>query len=141
MTETPATRPSATADDSGHGGLQTFVTAGPATIVADIAAAKGGLDLGPDPHELVCAGLAACTSMTLRLYANQKNWDIAAMHVEVFHHFDADQTPHDRFERTITLEGNLNDEQRERLFQIADKCPIHKLLTAGARVVTTVGGE
>ncbi len=141
MTETPATRPSATADDSGHGGLQTFVTAGPATIVADIAAAKGGLDLGPDPHELVCAGLAACTSMTLRLYANQKNWDIAAMHVEVFHHFDADQTPHDRFERTITLEGNLNDEQRERLFQIADKCPIHKLLTAGARVVMTVGGE
>ena len=141
MTETPATRPSATADDSGHGGLQTFVTAGPATIVADIAAAKGGLDLGPDPHELVCAGLAACTSMTLRLYANQKNWDIAAMHVEVFHHFDADQTPHDRFERTITLEGNLNDEQRERLFQIADKCPIHKLLTAGARVVTTVAGE
>ncbi|WP_184716766.1 OsmC family protein [Caulobacter sp.] len=141
MTETPATRPSATADDSGHGGLQTFVTAGPATIVADIAAAKGGLDLGPDPHELVCAGLAACTSMTLRLYANQKNWDISAMHVEVFHHFDADQTPHDRFERTITLEGNLNDEQRERLFQIADKCPIHKLLTAGARVVTTVGGE
>ncbi len=138
---TLATRPSATADDSGHGGLQTFVTAGPATIVADIAAAKGGLDLGPDPHELVCAGLAACTSMTLRLYANQKNWDIAAMHVEVFHHFDADQTPHDRFERTITLEGNLNDEQRERLFQIADKCPIHKLLTAGARVVTTVGGE
>jgi putative redox protein len=79
--------------------------------------------------------------MTLRLYANQKNWDISAMHVEVFHHFDADQTPHDRFERTITLEGNLNDEQRERLFQIADKCPIHKLLTAGARVVTTVGGE
>lgn len=138
---TLATRPSATADDSGHGGLQTFVTAGPATIVADIAAAKGGLDLGPDPHELVCAGLAACTSMTLRLYANQKNWEIAAMHVEVFHHFDADQTPHDRFERTITLEGNLNDEQRERLFQIADKCPIHKLLTAGARVVTTVGGE
>lgn len=141
MTETPATRPSATADDSGHGGLQTFVTAGPATIVADIAAAKGGLDLGPDPHELVCAGLAACTSMTLRLYANQKNWDVSAMHVEVFHHFDADQVPHDRFERVLTIEGNLNDEQRERLFQIAEKCPIHKLLTAGARVVTTVGSK
>jgi putative redox protein len=139
MTETNLTRPAATADDSGHGGLQTFLTAGPATIVADLPAAKGGLDLGPDPHELVCAGLAACTSMTLRLYANQKNWDVSAMHVEVFHHFDADQTPHDRFERVLTIEGNLNDEQRERLFQIADKCPIHKLLTAGARVVTTVG--
>lgn len=141
MTDTVHTRPSATADDSGHGGTQTFVTAGPSTIVADVSLAAGGLDLGPDPHELVCAGLAACTSMTLRLYANQKRWDISAMHVEVFHHFDAEQSPHDRFERIITLEGDLTDEQRERLFQIAEKCPIHKLLTSGARVVTTVGGN
>jgi putative redox protein len=141
MTEAVVTRPSATADDSGHGGLQTFVTAGPSTIVADVSVAQGGLDLGPDPHELVCAGLAACTSMTLRLYANRKNWDISAMHVEVFHHFDADQAVHDRFERVISIEGDLNDEQRERLFEIAEKCPIHKLLTSGARVVTTVAGN
>jgi len=141
MTEALRTRPFATADDSGHGGLQTFVTAGPSTIVADVSVAQGGLDLGPDPHELVAAGLAACTSMTLRLYANRKGWDISAMHVEVFSYFDADQTPPERFDRIITIEGNLNDDQRERLFQIADRCPIHKLLTAGARVVTTVGGE
>jgi putative redox protein len=139
MTEVTRTRPFATATDTGTGGLATFVTAGPSTIVADVSAAQGGLDLGPDPHELVAAGLAACTSMTLRLYANQKGWDISGMHVEVFSHFDKEQTPHERFERVITLEGNLNDEQRERLFQIAEKCPIHKLLTAGARVVTTVG--
>ncbi|MET3667954.1 OsmC family protein [Caulobacter sp. 1776] len=141
MTDAVHTRPFATADDSGHGGLQTFVTAGPSTIVADVSVAQGGLDLGPDPHELVCAGLAACTSMTVRLYANRKGWNIAAMHVEVFHHADPDQTPHDRFERVITIEGDLNDEQIERLFEIAEKCPIHKLLTAGARVVTTVGGN
>jgi putative redox protein len=141
MTEAAHTRPSATADDSGHGGLQTFVTAGPSTIVADVSVAQGGLDLGPDPHELVCAGLAACTSMTVRLYANRKGWTISAMHVEVFHHFDADQAVHDRFERVISIEGDLNDEQLERLFEIAEKCPIHKLLTAGARVVTTVGGN
>jgi putative redox protein len=79
--------------------------------------------------------------MTLRLYANRKNWDISAMHVEVFHHFDADQAVHDRFERVISIEGDLNDEQRERLFEIAEKCPIHKLLTAGSRVVTTVAGN
>ena len=54
---------------------------------------------------------------------------------------DADATPHERFERVITIEGDLNDEQLERLFEIAEKCPIHKLLTAGARVVTTVGGN
>ncbi|OYX05526.1 MAG: osmotically inducible protein OsmC, partial [Caulobacter vibrioides] len=100
-----------------------------------------GLDLGPDPHELVAAGLAACTTMTLRLYANQKGWDISGLHVEVFSSFDKDATPHERFERIITLEGDLTDEQRERLFQIAEKCPIHKLLTAGAKVVTTVGGN
>lgn len=141
MTDVVRTRPFATADDSGHGGLQTFVTAGPATLVADVAASKGGLDLGPDPHELVAAGLAACTSQTLRLYANRKNWDISSMHVEVFSYFDADHTPPERFERIITIEGNLNEEQRERLFEIADRCPIHKLLTTGARVVTTVGGE
>ena len=141
MTDAAPTRPFATATDNGSGTLQTFVTAGPSTIVADIAVAQGGLDLGPDPHELVAAGLAACTSMTLRLYANRKGWDISALHVEVFSHYDADQTPPERFERIITLDGNLNDEQRERLFEIADRCPIHKLLTAGARVVTTVGGE
>jgi putative redox protein len=141
MIEAAPTRPYATATDTGSGALQTFVTAGPSTIVADISVAQGGLDLGPDPHELVAAGLAACTSMTLRLYANQKGWEISGMHVEVFSHFDQDQIPHERFERIITIEGNLNEEQRERLFQIAEKCPIHKLLTAGARVVTTVGGE
>lgn len=141
MTEDLRTRPFATATDSGHGGLQTFVTAGPSTIVADIAVASGGLDLGPDPHELVAAGLAACTTMTLRLYANRKGWQISHMHVEVFSHFDKAETPHERFERVITIEGDLSDEQLERLFEIAEKCPIHQLLTQGARVVTTVGGN
>jgi putative redox protein len=141
MTEVAPTRPFATATDTGSGGLQTFVTAGPSTIVADISVAQGGLDLGPDPHELVAAGLAACTTMTLRLYANRKNWDISGMHVEVFSHFDADVVPPERFERVISIEGNLNEEQRERLFEIAERCPIHKLLTTGARVVTTVAGN
>lgn len=141
MTEVAPTRPFATATDTGTGVLQTFVTAGPSTIVADVSAAQGGLDLGPDPHELVAAGLAACTTMTLRLYANRKNWEVSGLHVEVFSHYDADKTPPERFERVISLDGNLNEEQRERLFEIAEKCPIHKLLTAGARVVTTVADQ
>lgn len=141
MTEVAHTRPFATATDTGTGALQTFVTAGPSTIVADVSAAQGGLDLGPDPHELVAAGLAACTTMTLRLYANRKNWDVSGLHVEVFSHYDTDKTPPERFERVISLDGNLNEEQRERLFEIAEKCPIHRLLTAGARIVTTVGEE
>lgn len=138
MIDTP--RPNAVADDSGHGGLQTFVTAGPTSLVADVKVAAGGLDLGPDPHDLVAAGLAACTTMTLRLYAKRKAWALGAVHVEVRHHLEPGQVPPDRFDRTITLDGDLDDEQRQRLLQIANLCPIHKLLTQGARVVTTLGG-
>ena len=137
MTDTP--RPNAVADDSGHGGLQVFVTAGPSSLVADVKVAAGGLDLGPDPHDLVAAGLAACTTMTLRLYAQRKDWPLGAVHVEVRSSREPDMLPPERFDRQITLDGDLNADQRERLLAIAQLCPIHKLLTQGARVVTTVG--
>jgi putative redox protein len=135
-----APRPS-TADDSGHGGLQIMVGAGPARFVADEPLAAGGLDLGPSPHELVAAGLAACTSMTLRLYAKRKAWPLGAVHVEVTHARKAGDQPADTFTRRISLGGELDDEQRVRLMQIAEMCPIHRLLTAGARVVTEAAGE
>ena len=137
MTDT--LRPSAIADDSGHGGLQMFVTAGPTSLVADVKVSAGGLDLGPDPHDLIAAGLAACTTMTLRLYAKRKNWALGAVHVEVRSGRDVDMVPPERFDREITLDGDLDDEQRKRLLEIAEMCPIHRLLTQGARVVTTVG--
>lgn len=137
MTDTP--RPNAVADDSGHGGLQMFLTAGPTSLVADVKVAAGGLDLGPDPHDLVAAGLAACTTMTLRLYAQRKDWPLGAVHVEVRSSREPDMLPPERFDRQITLDGDLNADQRERLLAIAQLCPIHKLLTQGARVVTTVG--
>jgi putative redox protein len=136
---TDAVRPNAIADDSAHGGLQVFITAGPTSLVADVKVSAGGLDLGPDPHDLVAAGLAACTTMTLRLYAQRKAWPLGAVHVEVRHQREAEMSPPDRFDREITLDGALDDEQRRRLLQIAELCPIHKLLTAGARIVTTVG--
>jgi putative redox protein len=136
---TDVLRPSAIADDSGHGGLQMFVTAGPTSLVADVKVSAGGLDLGPDPHDLVAAGLAACTTMTLRLYAKRKNWALGAVHVEVRSARDVDMVPPERFDREITLDGDLDDEQRKRLMEIAEMCPIHRLLTQGARVVTTVG--
>jgi putative redox protein len=136
---TDVLRPSAIADDSGHGGLQMFLTAGPTSLVADVKVASGGLDLGPDPHDLVAAGLAACTTMTLRLYAKRKNWTLGAVHVEVRSARDVDMVPPERFDREITLDGDLDDEQRKRLLEIAEMCPIHRLLTQGARVVTTVG--
>jgi putative redox protein len=133
-------RPS-TADDSGHGGLQILVSAGPARFVADEPVANGGLDLGPSPHALVAAGLAACTTMTLRLYARRKEWPLGAVHVEVTHSRTAGDQPADTFIRRIRLGGDLNDEQRARLMQIAEMCPIHRLLTSGAKIVTEGAGE
>lgn len=126
----------ATADDSGHGGLQILVGAGPLRFVADEPVDLGGLDLGPNPHDLVASGLAACTAMTLRLYAKRKAWPLGEVHVEVTHVRKAGESPADTFTRLIRLGGDLDAEQRARLMQIADMCPVHRLLTAGARIVT-----
>ena len=126
-----------TADDSGHGGLQILIGAGPARFVGDEPAAAGGLDLGPTPHDLVSAGLAACTSQTLRLYAKQKGWPLGAVHVAVSHRRDTATSPVDTFVRTIRLSGALDEAQKARLMEIAERCPIHRLLTAGAAVVTS----
>jgi putative redox protein len=126
----------ATADDAGRGGLQMLIGAGPARFVADEPLEAGGLDLGPTPHELVASGLAACTAMTLRLYAQRKAWPLGAVHVEVTYEHQAGAQPADLFHRRIRLGGELGAEQRARLLQIAEMCPIHRLLTAGARIVT-----
>jgi putative redox protein len=132
----PSTARAATADDSGHGGLQILIGAGPARFVADEPAALGGLDLGPTPHDLVAAGLAACTAQTLRLYAKRKDWSLGAVRVEVTHERKTGETPVDTFTRRIGLGGELTDAQIARLMEIAGMCPIHRLLTAGANVVT-----
>jgi putative redox protein len=138
MTDAP--RP-AVAEDAGHGGLQILVSAGPARFVADEPVAIGGLDLGPSPHDLVCAGLAACTSQTLRLYAKRKGWPLARVEVKVSHRRDITVKPVDIFDREITLSGTLDDDQRQRLLEIAEMCPVHKLLTAGATISTALDLE
>jgi putative redox protein len=134
---TMSSRP-AIAEDAGLGGLQLLVTAGPARLVADEPIEAGGLDLGPTPHDLVAAGLAACTAQTLRLYAQRKAWPLGPVTVTVTYRRDVTQTPADVFDRVIALGGALDDEQRQRLLQIAAMCPVHKLLTRGAAVATTL---
>ncbi|WP_299542240.1 OsmC family protein [Phenylobacterium sp.] len=125
-----------TADDSGLGGLQLLVGAGPARFVADEPVALGGLDLGPTPHELVSAALAACAAQTLRLYARRKGWPLGAVHVEVAHAKDAAAMPPDQFLVIVRLDGPLSMEQQERLMEIADNCPVHRLLVGGAGITT-----
>ena len=128
----------ASVDDSGHGGLQMLVTAGAARFITDEPVDIGGLDLGPTPHQLVAAGLAACTSQTLRLYAKRKDWPLGAVRVEVEHTRNATATPPDHFIRKISLGGRLDEEQRARLLEIAERCPVHRMLTAGASVETAL---
>ena len=131
-------RPSAIVDDSGHGGLQILITAGPSRFVGDLSPSQGGLDLGPNPHDLVAAGLAACTTQTLRLYAKRKSWPLGAVHVEVTWRRDPTAQPADIFDRVLSFEGDLDEAQRARLVEIAEQCPVHRMLVAGSKVETRV---
>jgi putative redox protein len=90
------------AEDTGHGGLQMLITAGPARFIADEPVVLGGLDLGPTPHDLICVGLAACTSQTMRLYAKHKGWALGAVSVAVSHDRKAANAPADTFTRVQT---------------------------------------
>jgi putative redox protein len=111
-------------------------------INADEPLAYGGTNRGMSPYQLVAAGLGACTSMTLRMYARQKGWPLTHVAVDVLHDKVHAQDAKaaldriDRFIRRIRLEGDLDDAQRTRLLEIADKCPVHRTLETGARIET-----
>lgn len=112
--------------------------AGPARFVGDLPLSLGGFDLGPTPHDLVATALAACTVQTLRLYARRKGWALRRVNVDVAHGADPAAAPPETYTRTITIGGDLHAAQRARLIEIAGKCPIHRLLSPGATVVTLV---
>ena len=125
-----------TALDRGTGGLQMLMDLGNARFVADQPVAMGGLNLGPTPHEIAAAALAACTTQTLRLYAQRKGWILGETQVEVISKTDSASTPSETFERRISLDGSLDNDQKARLLEIADNCPIHRLLIRGASITT-----
>ncbi|SCZ55886.1 putative redox protein [Epibacterium ulvae] len=111
--------------------------------IADEPLAYGGTNKGMTPYGFVSAGLGACTAMTVRMYARRKNWPLDDVSVEVSHNkvhaHDAGpegSTKLDQFTRTLHLSGALDEEQRARLLEIADKCPVHRTLEASANVVT-----
>lgn len=123
-------------EGTGIGDFQVRVAAGGINFVADEPVEVGGLGSGPTPYDLLSAGLAACTSMTLRLYARRNGWPLRRVRVSVGHSRSAGQSPPDMFVREIAMEGELSDEQRSRLIGIADRCPVHQSLQQGARVST-----
>ena len=106
-------------------------------FLVDEPAEVGGLGSGPNPYDLMSAALGACTTMTIRLYAERKGWPLTRVQVSVRHH-RASLEARDLFERTISLEGPLDEGQRMRLKEIAEHCPVHKTLDRGADVSTVL---
>lgn len=109
---------------------------GPHTFTADEPATLGGNDTGPSPYEFVMAGLGACTNMTLRMYAAQKGWSLTHVSTAVTHEkiLAEDNLKRDVFHRKIKLTGDLTDEQRLRLLEIADRCPVSRTLEGNAEM-------
>jgi putative redox protein len=120
-------------------GTQTYkttITTANHTIIADEPVAAGGEDLGFSPDELLSASLGACTAATLRMYANRKGWsELTGVEVNVtFNRLAGSST----MERTILLQGNITQEQKERLLYIANRCPIHQTLTHPINITTII---
>lgn len=130
-----------TVTESGNGPYGQYVTSGHHVFGADEPESLGGKDTGPDPYELVLAGLGACTAMTIRMYANRKQWPLAKIQVRLRHvqRAAAGKDVKDRFERVILLEGDLADEQRQQLLSIADRCPVSQTLKRSSDIDSSLG--
>ncbi len=132
--------------ETGTGKFQQRVRVGAHELLADEPLSVGGADTGPTPYDFLAIGLGACTSMTMRMYAERKKIPLDHVEVLVSHEkrhaddcADCDEKNSariDHFDRILRISGNLTDEQRETLISIADRCPVHRTLEAGARITT-----
>ena len=132
--------------ESGAGPYGQRITAGAHRLTADVPAAVGGADSGATPYDLLLAGLGACTAITVRMYAQRKGWPLRRVTVRVRH-----QRIHatdclgcettiglvDRIERELEFDGELTADQRARLLDIAERCPVHRMLNSEVVVSTT----
>lgn len=114
------------------GRLRNRVAVGGHEVVSDAGSGSGGGDAGPTPFELLLGALGSCTAMTLRMYAARKSWDLRAVEVVLAHEpVEAETGPKFRVRRIVRLTGSLDADQRARLGEIADRCPVHRALTGG----------
>ena len=133
--------------DAEPGRLAQDIAAGPHLLRSDEPRSIGGDDTGPTPYGLLLASLGACTAMTLRMYAKRKDWPLGEVEVRLRHakihardcaECETETGKIDRIEKELSLGGPLSDEQRSRLLEIADRCPVHRTLHAEVRVETSL---
>ncbi len=126
-------------------GFTTAMKVGTHFMTADEPIDFGGNDYGPSPYELVSAGLSACTAMTIQMYAKRKGWSIdnvqvhtsyGKSHAEDCENCETESAKLDTFSRKINVSGTLDEKQKLRLLQIADKCPVHKTLHSEVQILT-----
>ena len=130
--------------DSPDGRIAQTILAGSHRLIADEPAAVGD-DLGPTPYDLLLGALGSCTAMTLRLYATRKGWPLDRVSVELTHHrvhaadsldSEAGHPMIERIDTVLDLRGHLTEEQRNRLVEIAQRCPVHRTLLHEIQIVT-----
>ena len=124
-------------------GFSQSIEAGKHELKSDEPLGVGGTDTGPSPYELLLAALGSCTSMTVALYARRKQWPIEGVVVRLKHSrlhapdcsdCETKETMLDKIEREIVLMGSLTEDQRTRLLEIANKCPVHRTLTSEIKI-------
>ena len=134
--------------EGGLSGFANSVWAGAHHLLADEPVNLGGTDTGPNPYEFLLAALGACTSMTLRMYADRKGWPLEGIRVHLAHgkihakdcgDCETKEGRIDRITRDIEVAGPLDDAQRARLLEIADRCPVHRTMHSEVNVVSTMG--
>lgn len=133
--------------ESGKGKFSQEIIIGNHVLEADEPIINGGNDLGPSPYDFLLTALGCCTSMTLRMYADLKKIPLKNIIVRLTHEkiyakdcagFEENQSKIDSIQRNITLEGDLSEEQRTKLLEIANKCPVHRTLTSKILINTTL---
>lgn len=131
----------------GGSNYKTTLTAGNHELVSDEPESKGGNDLGPDPYDYLLMSLGSCTVITMKMYADRKEWPVEDIFVELRHFKDHAEDCEeckdpkakiDKIEKEITVQGDLNQEQIDRLLDISKKCPVHKTLLGQMEIDSSI---
>jgi len=128
-----------TVEETGVGGFHSWAVTGPHAFIVDEPESSGGLNGGPHPYNLLCSALAACTTMTLRMYANHKKLDLGRIRTDVTHERDSDKpsrASQDIFKREISVTADIDQATRDKLLEIANKCPVHRTLERSSSIET-----